>query len=262
MHAIVGALLAVAGLGCLVRATTGPAFRVPEPPLAALGVVLIAVGLGVWCRSRVARLLALGGLGAALVGIVADAIAGYRAPGPPDTGEDLVAQARLLFSGVTAAAIVMLLLLLRRVRSAPVFGAIDWVPLGGVLVALGIAVAGTFGDDARLRPCRRGDDPACARVATALLEAAERAPTARPEPWEERAAQVLAEHACRGAEPPCGVQLYALGSVAARAGRADAAKYAFFRACDVDAGWCARAAQEPSLTWTPAEQERLARRGS
>ena len=61
---------------------------------------------------------------------------------------------------------------------------------------------------------------------------------------------MLVRRDCRGAEPPCGVQLYAIGSVAVRAGRQEAAKDAFLRACDVDPGWCARAAQEAGLSWT------------
>jgi len=54
----------------------------------------------------------------------------------------------------------------------------------------------------------------------------------------------------------------AVGTVAVRAGRFDAAKQAFLRACEMDRGWCARAVQEKSLPWAPAERERLERHSS
>jgi len=86
---------------------------------------------------------------------------------------------------------------------------------------------------------------------------------APPTRREEQAARVLDQLECQDPEKrSCGVQLYAVGTVALRGGRLDGARAAFLRACDVDRGWCARAAQEQSLPWTPAERERLARRAS
>src|SRR2546428_757495 len=104
-----------------------------------------------------------------------------------------------------------------------------------------------------------GAPAACDIIATRLLESAERTPTAPPTRWEEDAARVL-ERYCRGPEPgPCAVHRYAVGSVALRAGRIDAARQAFLRACDEDSSWCARAAQETALSWTPEERTRLER---
>ena len=142
----------------------------------------------------------------------------------------------------------------------PVFRGIDLLALAGLGVALTLGVVWLVGDDARLRPCRLGNDIACDVVATRLLESAERAPGAPPTRWEEEAARVLDRYGCRGSEPgPCAVQRYASGSVALRAGRFDAAHDAFLRACDEDRSWCARAAQERSIPWTPADRARLER---
>jgi len=147
--------------------------------------------------------------------------------------------------------------LARRVATASVFGAIDLLPLGGLAAAIALGIVWLVADDARLRPCRNGSDEACGVVAIALLESAERAPSARPTPAEERAARVLAEHHCRTTDRSlCGRQRYAAGTVDARAGRFDAAKEAFLWACAAERSWCARAAQEP-LAWTPAERRRL-----
>src|SRR5437879_3647900 len=124
---------------------------------------------------------------------------------------------------------------------------------------LAFGVVWLVGDGSRLRPCRLGVDAACDIIATRLLESAERAPTAPPTRWEEDAARVL-ERYCRGPEPgPCAVHRYAVGSVALRAGRIDAARQAFLRACDEDPSWCARAAQETALSWTREERARLER---
>src|SRR5207245_7099095 len=134
---------------------------------------------------------------------------------------------------LAAARVVLLLLLLRRARSASAFGAIDLVPLGGLAAALVLGLVWLVADDARLRPCRNGNDQACGVIATALLESAERAPSAPPTPAEERAARVLAEHRCRADDRPvCGLQRYAVGTVDARAGRFDVAKDAFLWACE------------------------------
>src|SRR5947199_105031 len=94
-----------------------------------------------------------------------------------------------------------------------------------------------------------------------LIETAEHAPSAPPTPWEERAARVLDADLCPAAASSlCGARRYAVGSVALRAGRVDAAKLAFRQACDFEPGWCARAAKEQAVPWTPAERDRLERR--
>src|SRR5206468_6363524 len=80
-------------------------------------------------------------------------------------------------------------------------------------------------------------------------------------PWEARAARVLDADLCPAAASGlCGARRYAVGSVALRAGRVDAAKLAFRQACDFEPGWCARAAKEQAVPWTPAERDRLERR--
>jgi hypothetical protein len=156
---------------------------------------------------------------------------------------------------------VFFFMLARRAPRAPAFGAVDLVPLAGLIAASILVVIWVRAEDVTLRPCRLGNEAACETIAGELIETAERSPIAAPIPWEDRAAGVLDQRACPGSEPaPCAVQLYAVGSVAVRAGRADAAKDAFMRACETDRGWCARAAQEKLVHWTDEERERLGRR--
>jgi hypothetical protein len=261
MHLFVGALLVLAGLACLRYVWAGDAAFGREPPFLALGVLLIGIGAGLGAQARAAHLVARTGLGAglAVIGVMVARL--YLGTGARERPDDaLVAHVYLLGFALAAAGVVLLFLLLRRVRSAPAFGAIDLLPLGGLAAALVLGIVWLVADDARLRPCRNGNDEACGVVAIALLESAERAPAARPTRGEARAARVLAEHQCRVADRgPCALQRYAVGTVEARAGRFDAAKEAFLWACDVDRGWCARAAQEPSVAWTLAERERLER---
>jgi hypothetical protein len=258
VHLVVGALLVLAGLACLRYVWGGAAAIEREPPLLALGVLLVGIGAGLGVRARAAHLLARVGLSAYLVVIGVMVARLYVGSGARDHPDDrLVAHVYLLSFALVAAGVVLLFLLLRRARSAPAFGAIDLVPLGGLAAALGLGIVWLVADDARLRPCRNGNDEACGVVAIALLESAEHAPSAPPTRGEERAARVLAEHRCRVADRGlCGLQRYAVGLVAVRAGRFDAAKEAFLWACAADRSWCARAAREP-LDWTPAERERL-----
>ena len=259
MHLCVGAVLVLAGLACLRYVWAGAAAIEREPPFLALGVLLIGLGAGLGARARAAHLLTRAGLGVYLLVIgvmIARLYVGSGARDHPD--ESLLAHVYLLNFALPAAGGVGLFLLLRRARSAPAFGAIDLVPLGGLAVALVLSIVWLVADDARLRPCRNGNDDACGLLAIALLESAERAPATPPTPREERAARVLAEHRCRADDRGlCGRQRYAAGTVDARAGRFDAAKDAFLWACDAERSWCARAAQEP-LAWTPAERRRLA----
>jgi hypothetical protein len=248
----------MAGLACLRYVWSGATALEREPPFLALSVLLIGIGVGLGVRARVAHLLARAGLGAGLVVIgvmIARLYLGSGARDHPDEG--LVAHVYLLGFALAAAGVVVLLLLVRRARSAPAVGAIDLLPVGGLAAALVLGLVWLVADDARLRPCRNGSDEACGVVAIALLESAERAPSAPPTRAEERAARMLAEHHCRTTDRAlCGLQRYAAGTVNARAARFDAAKEAFLWACDADRSWCARAAQEP-LAWTPVERQRL-----
>jgi hypothetical protein len=259
VHLFVGALLVLAGLGCLRYVWAGATAFEREPPFLALSVLLIGVGVGLGVRARAALILARAALGAGLVVIGVKIGRLYLGSGPRDNPDDsLVAHVYLLGFALAAAGVVVLFLLLRRTRSAPAFGAIDLLPVGGLAAALVLGIVWLVADDARLRPCRNGSDEACGVVAVALLESAERAPSAPPTSAEERAARVLASHHCRTTDRAlCGLQKYAAGTVNARAGRLDAAKEAFLWACAADRSWCARAAQE-SLDWTPAERKRLA----
>ena len=261
MHLFVGALIVVSGLSTLRYAWAGASGFEREPPLFALGVLLIATGVGLALRARAALLIAWAGLGVLLLVLAVSVVrlllgAGAR-QGPDDA---LVAHVYLLGYVLSAAAVVLLALLLRRVRTPPTFHQIDLVPLGGVAAALALAVVWLLTDDARLRPCRNGNDEACHHVATALLEASERAAGRPPSRGEERAARVLAERRCRSADlGPCAVRRYAVGTVEARAGRVQTAKEAFLWACDAQRSWCARAAQEPRVAWSPDELDRLRR---
>src|SRR2546425_821455 len=153
-------------------------------------------------------------------------------------------------------------LLVGRARRRPPFGPIDMVPTAGLAAALPLGMIWLVGENTHLRPCRRGTALPCQQIATRLLESAERAPSSPPMAWEEGAARVLDAELCPVAsEPgPCGARRYAVGAVALRAGRLEAAKQAFRQACDFERSWCARAAQEKAVLWTPEEQQRLERR--
>ncbi len=261
MHLFVAALFVLAGLACLRYVWAGATALEPEPPFLALAVLLIGIGAGLGARSRAAHLLGRVALGAAFVLIGIRVVRLYMESGPRDrSDESLVAHFYLFGFTLAAAGLVVVFLLLRRARAEPAFGPIDLLPLGGVAAALVLGLVWLVADDARLRPCRNGSDEACGVVAVALLESAERAPSAPPTPAEVRAARVLVEHHCRTTERNlCGLQRYAAGSVDVRAGRHEAAKEAFLWACEADRSWCARAAQEP-LTWTLDERKRLSGR--
>jgi hypothetical protein len=261
MHVLVGAILVLIGAGAVAYVVRGAAAFDSEPPFLAAGVLLVAVGLGVWVRSRAAGLVGRLGIGAALLGIGGMIVSGWVTSDPVQTDEGLVRYARLLGLAVAAALMAGVLLLLRRVPRRPSFGPVDLVPIAGLAATLVLSVVWLVGGDTQLRPCRLGNEPACVKIAIRLIESAERAPSAPPTRWEERAARLLDADLCPGVEPvACGVRRYAVGSVALRAGRLDAAKLAFRQACDFDRTWCARAAQEQAAEWTPAELARLERR--
>jgi hypothetical protein len=262
VHLFVGGLLVLAGLACLRYIWAGETAFEREPPFLAMSVLLIGIGAGLGARGRAAHLLARVALGAGFIAIgvtIARLLLGSAVRDNPD--EVLVAHARLFGFAIAVAGLVVLFLLLRRARMDSAFRSIDLLPVGGLATAIVLGIVWLVADDARLRPCRNGSDEACGMVATALLESAERAPSAPPTRAEERAARVLAAHHCgttnRGL---CGLQRYAAGTVDARAGRLDAAKEAFLWACQADRSWCARATQEP-LAWTLDERKRLRDRG-
>jgi hypothetical protein len=260
MHLVLGVVIALAGLATIRAVFGGEAGASPEPPLLALGALLIGIGVGVALRSRAAHLLAQAGAGLGILVFVVRAVALYAGPGAPRDADDaLLAHGRLLGFALGAAGLALAWYLLRRARPAAGFGGLDLVPATGVVAALVLGLVWLVTDDARLRPCRQGNDEACAAVAAALLVSAERAPTTRPTRAEERAARVLEQHDCRAVEAaPCGMQSFALGTVEARAGRLDTAKQAFTKACELERSWCARAAQA-LVGWTPLERTRLER---
>jgi len=262
MPIVVGVLFVLTGVGCVAYAAAA-ADAFPADPFAAIGALLVGLGLGLAGRSLVARRMALGGLGAMLLLVVYLLVATYRARGSSfATAEDVVLQFRLLVLAALGAVVVVLAGLARRVRSVSAYGALDLAPLAGLVAALGVGIVWLVGDDEGLRPCRNGRAEACAAIAARIIEAAERAPTGPPTPWQERAAKALEANDCRAAEPPtCAAQVYAIGTVAARAGRHHRAAPLYLRACDLDRNWCARAAQDASIPWTPTERGRLTRRG-
>src|SRR4029453_11146369 len=187
MHLFVGALLVLGGLRCLRYVWAGETAFQSEPPFLALCVLLVATGVGLAMRARAALLLAQVALGGTLLVIATRALRLYVG-GPRDTPDDsLVALVYLFGFALAAAGVVVLFLLLRRVRAEEAFGAIDYVPLGGLAAALVLGLVWLVADDARLRPCRNGSDEACAAVAVTLLEASERASASTPSRAEERA---------------------------------------------------------------------------
>jgi hypothetical protein len=260
MHIIAGAILILVGAGAVAYVQGGAAGFEREPPFLAVGVMLVAIGVGLCARSRAAGLVARIGTGAALLVIGGSIVSGWFTSGAPSTDEGLVRYFYLLCLAIASAVMAVLFMLVRRAPRRASFGPIDIVPVAGLAAALTLGVVWLVGDT-RLRPCRLGNEQSCAAIATRLLEAAERAPAAPPTAWEERAARVLDAELCPGSESwPCGARRYAVGSVALRAGRLEAARQAFIQACDFDRSWCARAAQEKTVPWTPAEQARLERR--
>ncbi len=262
MHIIAGAILALVGAMAVVYIARGASALEREPPLLAVGVLLVAIGIGVCARSRTAALVARVGIGAILLLIGWIVVTGWLSSGPASTDEGLVRYVQLLGFAIAAAVLAGVFLLVRRAPRRARFGPIDIVPIAGLAAALTLGMIWLLGNEAQLRPCRLGNDAACQQIATRLLESAERSPSTPPTAWEQRAALVLDTELCpMASEPgPCGARRYAVGTVALRAGRLDTAKAAFRQACDFERGWCARAAQEQAVPWTPDELQRLQRR--
>ena len=260
MHIVVGLIFIMLGATCVGYLWAGGPLFDREPPLLALGILLIFLAAGLAGRSRSAALLARAGLGAALVAMAWSATR-YVGFGTLDRPDELMRRVYLVGITLGAIGIVALFLLVRRVKPLKKFGVVDVLPLTGLAVALMAGVLWFVGDDARLRPCRVGNDAACEVIATRLLEASERAPAAPPTRAEEAAARTLDTPSCDGLEPAaCALRRYAVGTVWLRAGRHAAAREAFLRACEEDRSWCARAAQEKTLVWTAEERARLVQR--
>jgi len=262
MHIIAGAILALIGAAAVAYVARGASAFEREPPFLAVGIMLLATGIGLWGRSRAAGVVARIGIGASLLVIGWLMVTGWLTSRPVSTDDGLVRYAQLFGYALAAAGLAVVFLLVRRARGRASFGPIDIVPIAGLAAALVLGTAWLVGSDMELRPCRLGNDLACQQIATRLLESAERSPSTPPTAWEERAARVLDAELCPiASEPgPCGARRYAVGAVALRGGRVDAAKQAFRQACDFHPSWCARAAQETAVLWTPEEQQRLQRR--
>jgi len=261
MHILAGAIMILVGVGAVAYVQRGAAAFEREPPFLAIGVLLVAIGIGLLVRSRAAGLVARIGIGAVALVIVVTIVPGWFRAGAPSTDDGLVRYFYLLVLAIGLAVMAVLFMLVRRAPRRAGFGPIDIVPLVGLAAALTLGMIWLLGEDTQLRPCRHGNEQACEKIAIRLLEAAERAPGTPPTPWEERAARVLDLEICPGSDHgPCGARRYAVGSVALRAGRVEFAKQAFRQACDFERAWCARAVQETSVPWTPAERERLERR--
>jgi hypothetical protein len=257
MHIVVGLIFIMLGATCVGYLWAGGPLLEPKPPLLPLGILLTLLSARLAGRSRAPGLLARAGLGA---GIVAIAWAATR--WVLEDGEDTGALSRHFYLVAVAlgiGGIVGLYMFARRLRPLRRLKIIDVLPLAAAGAALALGIVWLVGDDSRLRPCRLGNDGACDVVAGRLLGAAERTPVTPPTRWEEAAARVLDVQMCRGEPGPCAVRRYAVGTVALRAGRLDAARESFLRACEDDSVWCARAAQEKALPWTPEQRARLER---
>jgi len=253
----VGLIFILLGATCIGYLWAGGSIFDREPPLLVLGILLIALAAGLAGRSRAAALIARAGLGAGLVGLAWTTTRYFGVGGLRD-GDELIRRLEVLGMILGAAGIAALFVLVRRLRPMKRIRLRDAVPLAAFAAVVGLAVLWFVGDDTRLRPCRVGNEAACEVVATRLMDAAKRTPPTPPTRWEEDAARALNVRTCAASEPgPCALWRYAAGTVALRAGRVDVARDAFLRACDEDHTWCARAAQEKSLMWTPAQRARL-----
>jgi len=262
MHIIAGAIMALVGAAAVAYIARGASAFEREPPFLPLGLMLVATGIGLCGRSRVAGLLARIGIAASLLVIGWLIVTGWVTSRPASTDEGLVRYAQLFGYALAAAGLAVVFLLVRRARGRARVGPIDIVPIAGLAAALVLGAGWLLGSDTELRPCRLGNDLACQQIAARLIESAERSPSTPPTAWEERAARVLDAELCPiSSEPgPCGARRYAVGAVALRGGRTDDAKRAFRQACDFHPSWCARAAQETAVLWTPEEHQRLQRR--
>jgi hypothetical protein len=260
MHVVVGSMFIALGATCIGYLWAGGAPFEREPPLFVLGVSLIFLCAGLAGRLRAPALLARAGVGAALIGIAWTATR-YLAGTEIESSDTLMQNLYLVGIALGTAGVIALFLLIQRIDPArPLkLRVADVVPVAAVAVAVALGVLWLVADDARLRPCRQGNDTACDEIATRLIETADRGPARPPSRSEESAARVLEAHACRRDSGQCALRRYALGTAALRAGRFDTAREAFLRACEEDRSWCARALQARALPWTPDERARLER---
>jgi len=158
MRVVLGIVLVLAGLSTIRSVWGGETSASPEP-LLALGALMIGLGVGVALRSRAAHLLTQVAAGLGILAFVWRAVALYGGPGAPRDADDaLLAHGRLLGYALGAAGLALGWYLLRRARSATGFGGVDLVPAAGLAAALVLGVVWLVGDDARLRPCRQGND--------------------------------------------------------------------------------------------------------
>src|SRR3989442_8494044 len=176
MHIIAGAILALVGAMAVAYIARGASALEREPPLLAVGVLLVAIGIGVCARSRTAALVARVGIGAILLLIGWIVVTGWLTSGPASTDEGLVRYVQLLGFAIAAAVLAGVFLLVRRAPRRTRFGPIDIVPIAGLAAALTLGMIWLLGDATHLRPCRLRNDLACHQIANRLLESAERAP--------------------------------------------------------------------------------------
>src|SRR5258705_11298524 len=90
MHIMAGAILALVGAMAVAYIAGGVSALEREPPLLAVGVLLVAIGSGVCARSPTAALVARVRVGAILPLIGWIAVTGWLLPRPAKTGECLV----------------------------------------------------------------------------------------------------------------------------------------------------------------------------
>src|SRR5712691_8256627 len=114
MHIMAGAILILAGAGAVVYVQRGASAFEREPPFLAVGVLLVAIGVGLCVRSRAAGLVARIGIGAALLVIVGIIVPGWFTSGAASTDEGLVRYFYLLGLAIAAAVMAVLFMLVRR----------------------------------------------------------------------------------------------------------------------------------------------------
>src|SRR4029453_16710109 len=122
MHIIAGAIMILVGVGAVAYVQGGAAALEREPPLLAIGVLLVAIGIGLLVRSRLAGLVARIGLGAVSLVIVGTLVPGWFTSGSPSTDEGLVRYFYLLVLAIALAVMAGLFLLLRPPPHGPSLG--------------------------------------------------------------------------------------------------------------------------------------------
>ena len=95
MHLFVGALIVVSGLSTLRYAWAGASGFEREPPLFALGVLLLAAGVGLALRARAALLIAWAGLGVLLLVLAVSVVRLLLGAGARQGPDDALGRARV-----------------------------------------------------------------------------------------------------------------------------------------------------------------------